>query len=146
LYTKWMGTLSCYGSNVTTFPRVHTSVRQTVGHIDVIQTNLSTLPHLNGEDWPMLSTMDVRDNAALQCDSVSKLRASLPQVLIASDCHSVLSDQKYVIPEDAWSAFIIVLPLVIIGLVGGFWGRNKCKDRKRVKSLSVQRAEECTPL
>ena len=136
----------CYGSDVTTFPHVHTSVWQSVGHLDVVQTNLSTLPDLQAEDWPKLSTMDVRDNAGLRCDNVFKLRDSLPQVLIASDCQSVLSDQKYSVPKGDWAAFIIILPLIVIGLVGGLWGRKKCKDKEYVKALSVKRDVECTPL
>jgi hypothetical protein len=146
VYTNWMGTLSCYGVNVSSFPDVYEYVRQSVGHIDIIQTNLSELPRLKEEEWPNLTTMDIRDNPTLACERVFWLRDSLPRVLITSDCHRSVIERRRTISTDGWAAFIVLLPILIVSVVGALVGRKRCKDKRYNKANILKRKEECTAL
>jgi hypothetical protein len=127
LYTSWMGVFSCFGPNVTEFPRVDASTRHAVGHIDIIQTNISELPTFSLDEWTNLFTMDIRDNPFLDCDNVFFLRDSIPDVLVVSDC---LHQRERSLPKNHLLFLFILLPLCIAAFTSTLLGRKKCKNNR----------------
>ena len=86
LCTPWRGILSCCGINVTTFPLFNQSYRQTVTHIEIVNTSLSHLPNITHSGWPNLISFDFRGNNQLSCNETLILTQMSPDLNISTDC------------------------------------------------------------
>ena len=104
--TGWSQTLSCYGENVTELPHVP----QWVTHVDIIQTNISTLPR---EEWPRVLTVDIMDNSHLQCSDILAWKKSRQGLRVLSACY----EENYEKDQSLYWLNILMLIPVILGAV-----------------------------
>jgi hypothetical protein len=126
--TSWMGVLSCYGWNITEFPTFNRSIRHSVQHMDIINTSLTQFPDLT--DWPNLFSLDIRDNAYIDCAQVLDFQTSFPQLFVLTDCDDHVAQQSKECfqnnssPQGLKSLFsLIILPFLAISL--GIYFKSK---------------------
>ena len=86
IHTPWMEVLSCYGTNVTQFQMFDRDLKNSVTHMDIINTSLTQFPNLTLSDWPNLISLDIRDNWYLDCREISQFQSYNPHLLILTDC------------------------------------------------------------
>ena len=118
--TVWMGTLTCFGTNVTEFVAFHESSRESVGHMDILNTSLTSMPNLTLNEWPNLYSVNIRYNAFINCSEILDFQHSFPQLLILTDCDDHFTE-TIEHPEDEKNPLLYLvlggLPCVCISLV-----------------------------
>jgi hypothetical protein len=111
IHTPWMAVLSCYGTNVTEFQMFDRDVKNSVTHMDIINTGLTQFPNLTLSDWPNLFSLDIRDNKDIDCEEIRCFQSSYPQLLILTDCDDftpkILKDNNE--KKQAWIQLLFVL-------------------------------------
>jgi hypothetical protein len=78
----WGGILSCYGPEVNTFPNLTSQAKESISHIDILNTSLTNMPDI--ETFPNLFSMDVRDNKQLNCFEVRPFKNT--SITLTTDC------------------------------------------------------------
>lgn len=77
----WAGTLSCYGPEISTFPNLTSQARESISHIDILNTSLTDIPDI--QTFTNLLSMDVRDNKELNCHD---MRLFKNNIIFTTDC------------------------------------------------------------
>lgn len=75
--------ISC--RNITIFPIFNEHIRTGVIYIDLYKTKIIGLPVLTKSEWPSLNYINLKDNAYLDCASVSSLQRDGLSVLTNCD-------------------------------------------------------------
>ena len=74
-----LGMLTCFGENITEFPKFSSGVKLSTLFLDIINTNITELPSL--KDWSSLEWVTLKRNEYLSCDVIHK-----ESVFVDSDC------------------------------------------------------------
>ena len=61
-------------------------IKNSVTHMDIINTSLTQFPNLTLSDWPNLFSLDIRDNDNIDCEEIRRFQYSYPQLLVLTDC------------------------------------------------------------
>ena len=89
IHTAWMQVLSCHGSDIIQFPALNRSVQSTIRHMDILNTSLTHLPDLR--DWVNLASIDIRENAYLECSEITQVQNMFSKLNVWSDCDDYMA-------------------------------------------------------
>ena len=74
-----LGMLTCYGENITEFPKFDSEVKLRTLFLDIINTNITQLTSL--KTWASLEWVTLKGNDHLSCDLLHR-----ESVFVDSDC------------------------------------------------------------
>lgn len=108
--------MSCVGQNVSRLPLLG---NYTISHIDILNTNIHAVPLNLLHLYPDLWSIDIRDNSAGICSSVTHLKnITRGALLLTTDC----DDNRVALPsatvggqsKHLWALLVLILPLVAL--------------------------------
>ncbi len=126
---RWMGVYSCIGEAIEQFPALNYTITREIGHIDIVNTAIKTIPDFNNHSWPNLFTLDIRGNVYVNCSEVLNLQITRVDLIVLTDCDDgdggqinfeVLRDYaSYIItPKIKWMASLALVPLTVQTIIG----------------------------
>ena len=145
--TKWQNTLTCYGRNVSHIPMF--DINEWVSHVDLLNTSITDLSELLG--FAHLYSIDIRDNAFLECDLVGDFMRERRDLLILTDCDDYDSDdvldESANVPVYDWLNVITLPPIfVIIAILIAYIRRKrKSEDRQTYEPCLSNRELDVMP-
>lgn len=124
--TCQLGFVACQGENITTLPMFDAETMRSTVHLSFENTLLKSLPDLKW--WPNLYMLDVRNNPALSCQTVTALQGERPDLDIQSDCYLGTGSFPGVNPF-LLSLEIQTTLIMILSLLYAIWKMVKRKIR-----------------
>ena len=125
-----LGLVVCKG--IEKFPKFNRSEVWNIDMLDIVNTSLHKLPKL--DDWTNLAMLSARGNPYLEC---SELLYEGYSFYVNSDCPIMSKPLVEVKEEINWPYFLSIIPLIIVGLAGGYQA-----IREHLRNLKVAKVKE----